>query len=258
MDRRAFLSLSLSGVLAGAFSENVFATTWFPQDFNCLNCKTKNSFNVIGSYGTYIYAWPSKFQNIYWPVTDGNVLYSCKKCYLTLFMWDFDKVPQDKLPDIQKQLVGVKIEGTYKSYTDIPMSRRLEVAEKIYAAFGKDDEFWCRFNRIKGYHYDAEKNQAKADEARTKALELASKMLKDPNNKEPQKVLLLIAGAMKHFLRDDEGAIVELNKALTTKFNDPTLEKEKNSNAEENLNALLKEYIEKIKSDKKPRLMKDQ
>lgn len=257
MDRRAFLSLSLTGVLAGIISEDVFATTWFPQEFTCPNCKTKNTFNVIGSYGTYIYAWPSKYQSIYWPVTDENVLYSCKKCYLSVFMWDFDDLPKDKLLDIQKQLVGVKIEGTYKSYSQIPMSRRLEVAEKIYAVLGMEDEFWCRFYRIKGYHFEAEKNQQKADEARTKALELANKMLKDPKNKEPQKQLLFITGAMKHFLRDDDGAIAELQKVLATKYTNPQLDAEKNNNGERNLNELAKEYIDKIKSPQKPRLMKE-
>lgn len=258
MDRRAFLSLSLTGLVGSLLAKDVFATTWFPKEFTCPNCQTKNTFQVIGSYGSYIYAWPSKYQSIYWPSIDDNVVYSCKKCYLSVFMWDFDELPKDKLPDIQKQLVGVKIEGTFKNYYDIPMSRRLEVAEKIYPVLGKDDEFWCRFYRIKGYHYDAEKNQAKADEARKKALELATKMLKDPQNQEPQKSLWLISGGMKHFLRDDEGAVADLNTTLKTKFNDPTLKKEENDNGERNLNELVKEYLDRIKSDKKPRLMKDQ
>lgn len=192
MDRRAFLSLSLTGVLARSLTKEVYATTWIPQDFVCLNCKTKNTFQVIGSYGTYIYAWPSKYQSIYWPAIDENVVYSCKKCYLSVFMWDFDKLPKEKLPDLQKQLTGVKIEGNFKNYYDIPMSRRLEVAEKIYGALDKDDDFWCWFQRVKGYYYETEKDQKNADEARTKALEIANKMLKDPNNKEPHKQLLFI------------------------------------------------------------------
>lgn len=63
---------------------------------------------------------------------------------------------------------------------------------------------------------------------------------------------------MKHFLRDDEGAIAELQKVLGTKYNAPQLDKEKNENGERNLNELAKEYIDKIKSPQKPRLMKAQ
>lgn len=256
MNRRAFLSLSLTGVMVGSFSKNALAITWFPQEFTCPNCKTKNTFQVVGSYGSYIYGDLSKYQLIYWPLTDDNVVYCCKKCFLSVFMWDFDELPKEKLPEMQKQLQGVKIEGNFKNYYDIPMSRRLEVAEKIYAVLGKEDDFWCRFNRTKGYHYEAEKNPAKADEARTKALELANKMLQDPKNKEPQKELFFIVAAMKHFLRDDDGAIAELQKVLATKFSDPQLDAEKNANGERNLNVLAKEYIDKIKSPQKPRVRK--
>ena len=236
----------------------VLATTWAEKEFVCPVCKTKNTFGVIMSYGSYIYGWPSKYQYIYWPLTDSHVLYSCKKCYLSLLMWDFDKTPQDKLQEVQNALKGVEIKGDYNRYTDIPMSKRLEAAEKVYAALQKDDDFWLEFYRVKGYHYAAEKDQAKADEARKKALDLATRML---NEKEPataKKELWLISGAMKHFLDDDKGALADLNTALGTKYENKKLDKEKNENGEANLSALVKDYIEKIQSPQKPRLMQDQ
>jgi hypothetical protein len=138
------------------------------------------------------------------------------------------------------------------------MSERLEVAEKVYAVLQKDDDFWLQFHRVKGYHYAAEKNQTKADEARKKALDLAARMLNEKDQASPKKELWLISGAMKHFLGDDKGAVDDLNTALKTKYEDKQLDKEKNDNGEANLSALVKEYIEKIHSPQKPRLMKDQ
>src|SRR5687768_16658649 len=95
-------------VLVAAFvlgaSVRAFATTWFPQEHTCPVCKTKNTFLVIGSYGSYIYQWPEKFQLIFWPVTDSPTMYSCKKCHLTTFMWDFEKTPKEKHAEILKQL----------------------------------------------------------------------------------------------------------------------------------------------------------
>ena len=63
---------------------------------------------------------------------------------------------------------------------------------------------------------------------------------------------------MKHFLGDDKGALDDLNTALKTKYENKKLDSEKNENGERNLSALLTEYIEKIQSPQKPRLMQDQ
>jgi hypothetical protein len=239
-------------------SVTVLGTTWVDQEFVCPVCKTKNTFGVIASYGSYIYQWPSKYQVIYWPMTDAHVLYSCKKCYFSLFMGDFEELPQDKLQEIQNALKGIEIKGDYKHYTAIPMSKRLEVAEKMYAALQKNDGFWLMFYRVKGYHYAAEKDQAKADEARKKALDIATQML---NEKEPavqKKELWLISGAMKHFLADDKGALDDLNTAMKTKFEDKKMGKEENENIDANMSAFLKEYIEKVQSPEKPRSMRNQ
>lgn len=236
----------------------VWGITWVDKEFVCPVCKTQNTFAVAASWGSYIYGAPSKYQFIFWPLTDGHVLYSCKKCYLSVLMWDFDKLPQNKLQEIQNALKGVEIKGDYKRYTAIPMSKRLEAAEKVYAVLQKDDYFWLEFYRVKGYHYAAEKNQAKADEARKKALDLAMRMLNEKDQATPKKELWLISGAMKHFLEDDKGALDDLNTALKTKYEDKQLDKEKNENGEANLSTLVKEYIEKIQSPQKPRLMQDQ
>src|SRR5262245_18913079 len=125
-------------------------------------------------------------------------------------MWDFDELPQGKLEEIRAALKGVEIKGNYKRYTEIPMSQRLEAAEKIYAVLQKDDDFWLQFYRVKGYHYAAEKNQTKADEARMKALDLATRMLSEKDRATAKKELWLISGAMKHFLQDDKGALEDL------------------------------------------------
>jgi len=258
MTRKIKAKLAIVALLMTFGAITVLGTTWADEEFVCPVCKTKNTFGVIMSYGSYIYGWPSKYQVIYWPLTDGHVLYSCKKCYLSLLMWDFDKLPQEKLEVVRNALKGIEIKGNYKHYWEIPMSQRLEAAEKIYAVLQKDDNFWLRFYRVKGYHYAAEKDQTKADEARKKALELATRMLNEKDQTTPKKELWLISGAMKHFLGDDKGALDDLNTTLKTKYENKQLDKEKNENGEANLSALVKDYIEKIQSPQKPRSMQDQ
>jgi hypothetical protein len=257
MARKVKAKLAVMVLFMALGAMTVLGTTWADEEFVCPVCKTKNTFGVIMSYGTYIYGWPSKYQLIFWPLTDEHVLYSCKKCYLSVLMWDFDELPQEKLQEIQSALKGVEIKGNYKRYTEIPMSKRLEVAEKVYTVLQKDDNFWLQFHRVKGYHYTAEKNQTKADESRKKALDLATRMLNEKDQATPKKELWLISGSMKHFLGDDKGALDDLNIALKTKYENKQLDKEKNENGEANLSALLKEYIEKIQSPQPPRSMQD-
>ncbi len=228
------------------------ATTWGPSEITCPVCHTKNSFNEIMSYGTYIYGWPSKFQYIFWPATDSSSLYSCKRCHLTLFMWDFKEVPPGKIEDLRAVLADVHADKEYAKYTDMAMSQRLEIAERLYAKLDKDDDFWCRFYRIKGYHLALEKKTIEAGIARGTALELARKMLNDPSHAGEKKELFLISGAMHHFLQDDNSAKGDLEAALAVSYEDKNLTAEQNKNMNANLNGLAKEYLERLEKKTVP------
>jgi len=253
MDRRQFLCLALSIPAIDVLSKPALATTWTEKDFTCPVCATRNTFRVIMSYGTYIYQWPSKYQLIYWPVIDSNSVYCCKKCFVSVFMWDYEQLPKDKIPEITRQLAGVRIGSAFTDYAKVPMSERLEIAEKIYEVLNKKTEFWCWFYRILGYHYSNEKKIDRAAQARKKALELAQKMLNDKDPEISAKELLVISAAMKHFLKDDNGAVSDLNQALKTDYFNKSLDAEKNKNGEQNLNALIDDYLGRIRSAKPPR-----
>jgi len=209
---------------------------------------------VIGSYGSYIYSYPSKYQWLFFPLTDSPTFYLCKKCHLATFMWDFDKLPKEKIAELQKILAGVKVSKNFKEYTEIPVSERLEIMEKIYSVLEKDDVWWERFYRVKGYHYGQEGKAEKASEARKKSLEFTTKFLKDGKSKTPQKLLFYISGAMKHFTLDDKGALEDFQKALETKYQEEGLSADELKNAESGLNERINDYVTRIKSDKKPRL----
>lgn len=236
-----------------AFSTLVLATTWVETEVACPVCQTKNKFRDIMSYGSYIYNWPSKYQFIFWPRTDANVLYTCRKCYLSLFMWDFRKFPADKTAEVQGALAGISLSGSYESYNRIPMSERLAIAEKIYAKLDRDHDFWCDFYRVQGYHLAHEKKSTEADAARRRALELAELMMSDAKRQGSRKELLYIAGAMRHFLNDDPGAVKDLEQGLQLTFNNPSLTAAQNNNANANLNRMLQEYLDGIKNNKIPR-----
>lgn len=232
-------------------SSEVSATKWGAKEVICPICKTTNAFRAIMSYGGYIYNWPSKFQFIFWPLTHRFVLYSCKKCYLTCYMWDFEKIPKEKHEEIKKQLEGVTFDQDYDDYAKIPMSQRLYIAEKVYSVLDRDDEFWCQFYRVMGYHFEEEKKQEEADKARKKALNIAERMLGRKENAGIRKELFLISGAMRHFLKDEKGALHDFKKALRLKYKNKSIPKKQAESKDKYLSELLKEYITEIQNTEK-------
>ena len=235
---------ALAVLAALALATAVSATTWFDAEVDCPICGTSNTFQEIGSYGGYIYSWPSKYQFIFWPLTDRNVVYSCRKCRLTCLMWDFQEVPEEKHGAIGKALEKVAFEGDHKVYSDIPMTQRLDAAEKVYKVLGRDDEFWCKFYRVVGYHHQKAGDIATASDARRKALEIARKMLKSKENDGIRKELLLISGAMRHFLGDDDRALADFRAASKLKYRNASIPQENVEGLERYLTELLAEYIE--------------
>jgi hypothetical protein len=242
-------------LLLGVLSGNSFAITWFPKEFTCPIDNAKNTFLVVGSYGSYIYSYPSKYQWLFFPQTDSPTYYICKKCHLTTYMWDFNELPKDKIPALKKLLADVKVSKEFKEYTELPITERLEIMDKVYSVLDKNEGWWQSFYRVKGYHYGKEGNAAKATEARRKSLELIQKEINGAKSETPKKLLYYISASMKHFLNDDKGALEDLQKSLETKYQEKNAKPEELKNAEEGFNERVKDYVAMINSkDKKPRM----
>ncbi|MEN8120422.1 MAG: DUF2225 domain-containing protein [Bacteroidota bacterium] len=203
-------TLNLVFILTLGFHAN--ATTWFPADHVCPVCKAKNTYQEIGSFGSYIYQWDSKYQYIYWPFTDSPSIYCCPDCHFSTFMGDFDSIPANKIDTIKAFLQTTKFDKEYEDYLNIPITTRLEIAEKVYKILGRNNEFWCQFYRVKGYHYDKKDNE-KALKSRTKALELAKLMIADTLNSGKEKENYFIIAAMNNFIGQKDSAIAYLDKA---------------------------------------------
>lgn len=224
----------------------VAATSWLPRKVTCPLCGTVNTFSSVLSGGGYVYRWPSKYQYVFWPYTDGKAAYSCKKCRLTCFMEDFSKVPAEKHEALRRALAAVTFSGQYRNYSKIPMSRRLEAAEKVYTVLGKDDRSWCHFYRVMGYHYGEENLQDKAAASRRKALALAGKMLEEQADKGTAKELLLISGAMKRLLEDEAGALKDFRAAAGLTYSDSRMKKADAEAKDAYLSHLLGLFIDEM------------
>lgn len=218
---------------------NTNATTWFPAKHKCPICNKKSTYQNIGSWGSYIYHWDSKYQYIYWPMTESPSIYCCPKCQFSSYLWDFDSIPKNKIDTLKQYLKTIKLNKKYKDYMQIPITTRLEIAENVYRILGKDDNFWCEFYRILGYHYEETQNHSKAYENRCKAIKIANTMLLNEHYQGQEKELFYILATMNYKINQIDTALLYLNKAIPLIYNNKQWE-EKNSN---NLNAYLSELI---------------
>jgi len=182
-------------------------------------------------------------------------------------MGDFATIPQDKLPAVREALKDVTLpqqkerpaEPTWENatYKELPVSARLVVAEKVYRALGRtEDEFWDHFYRVLGYHFDAEEKKAEADGARRKSLAIIERTLADKSKEGVRKELLYISGAVKHFLRDDTGALADFEAAKKLTYSNQNDKPENNKGFDGYLSKLIDEYIEMLRKGEGPRTMK--
>jgi len=216
---------------------------------------------VWGSYGNYIYQFPSKYQLVFWPYTDDDAWYSCRKCRLTIFMGDFESIPAEKIPDLNKALAATTLPPqperptreslNHPPYLEIPMSAKLVVAEKVYQALGRTDaDFWNHFYRVVGYHSST---PVEADQARQKSIAITEKLLADKANEGRRKELLYVLGAMRHFVGNDPAALKSFEEAGKIRYESKDLKPEQNKGYDDYLSKLISEYIEMIHKGEGPR-----
>jgi hypothetical protein len=223
-----------------------FSTTWAPVEKKCPFCGTKSEYYEIMSYGSYIYEYPSKYEYIFWPFIDGKLLYCCKKCWFTCYAWDFDSIPKGKRAEVKQVLDRLGVWETNGAYTVVPMYYRLKIAEEIYKLYDKNDEFWCHFYRIKGYHLAYEDKKEEAAQARRQALEIAERMLEDDNNAGIFKELCYITGAMKYLLGYTPDALQDFKRARQLVYQKAGMDKISQGNFDDFLNRLIDDYLEKF------------
>jgi len=252
--RRKIEALILTAFLGASIA--VLATTWASKDMECPLCGKTTKMEVIASYGSYIYNWPSKHQLIFWPVTTGYGLYFCQHCHLAMFMGDFQDLANEKKEKrdaIAKAIAPLKKKQPDKRYYEIPMPYRLKIAEAAYQKLEKDDAFWCRFYRVQGYHLDGAGDQQGAKAARIKALKLAEKMIEEKVPEPPQKELVFIKGSMQYFTGQKELAKATLKQVPETPIKpSKTITAEHAKNATVYLDGLANDTLKLIEKGEVP------
>jgi hypothetical protein len=134
----------------------VSAITWLPsnkmdpltgQKIACLN---------VGSFGGYIYEYPSKYDLVFWALTDEKWICFNPKNGYGAFNGDFEEVTEEEKATLTKWLKeNYKPDQAPKSHLE-----KLQWLEKVYGQRKMDDAFFCQFYRLMAYMHADDKEKS--------------------------------------------------------------------------------------------------
>lgn len=208
MNRIAF---ALIGFLLAGTAE---ATTWAPSQKTDPLTGEKVPAHEIMSYGGYIYRWPSKYDLVFWPLTDEMWICLNPNNGFAAFNPDFEKVS-----DQEKKTLKEWLAKNYKP-SQVPKSHEEKLAwlENVYRQRKMDDDFWCKFYRLMAYVH--RKDQKKSMEYVRKAIPLLEAKLKaNPQGIGKIEVLFLLG---EYYRRTGEAdkSTTYFAQAKTAKYKD--------------------------------------
>ncbi len=167
------------------------------------------------SSGSYIYHWPSKYDQVFWPLTDPSGIWFCRKSGFTAFIGDFE------LSAAERASLSAHLPQVYeKPVRDRPdIGRLLELLQQSYSQRQTSRESQIRLLRVLAYYNDAElQDYAAATGFRRQALAMIEEELLQASLEEVLKLeYLFVASAYYRELGEVEKSdqmLLDLETAL--------------------------------------------
>jgi hypothetical protein len=149
------------------------------------------------SSGSYIYSWPGKEDQVFWPMTDDSWLWFNPKSGYGAFGDDFAELEGDSLHRVKTWLAA----HYDKSKPPVTRIEKLAWLEQIYGQRGMDEDFWCFFNRLMAFEY-SELDPAKSLDYVKKAVPMLERQLVNPKSDDDRIAALYLLGEYKRRLGD--------------------------------------------------------
>lgn len=195
-------------------AKTVHATTWGSSSMTDPLNGEKVPAKVIMSYGSYIYGWPSKYDLVFWPLTDENYICLNPTNGYAAFNSDFEKVSdEDKVPLTKWLAENFKPSQVPTSYEE-----KLAWLEKVYRQRKMDDDFWCRFYRLLAYVHQEDQVESLAYVKKAIPL-LEAKLKSNPEEADRIEVLFLL-GEYYRRTGDKEKTKAYFSQVKTAKYKD--------------------------------------
>ena len=144
-----------------------------------------------GSWGSYIYGWPSKFDQIFWPYTDEESIWFCPASGLTFFVDDFEELAGPELEAV-RDFLRMEFDPTE---SEPSLRRKLELLEGVYGyRMEQDPAFGAWMLRLLAVNYEMHLDDREAAQGyRTRALEMTIELLEGEIDLERRLESLFIA-----------------------------------------------------------------
>ena len=203
-------------IVSYLWSGSVNATTWAETTRNDpILEREKCSVFIPTSYGSYVYALPSKYDLVFWPFIDSNSIWFCKKSGFISFMGDFEEMPA-----AEKKVIAAYLKDNYvQQRKALSLRDRLLLLEKLYALRKMDESSRIRILRIFAYYYESELNdQLAARKYREMALgKIKQALSADIDNAARIDYLFVAAAYEREFgnIKSSDSYVKLLNEVLS-------------------------------------------
>jgi hypothetical protein len=149
------------------------------------------------SFGSYIYSWPGKEDQVFWPFTDEAWLRFNPKSGYGAFGEDFESLEGEALERVKAWLAD------HYDRRKPPRTRLEKLAwlEQLYELRGVDDDFRCFYYRLMAFEY-SESDPAASLEYVRKALPLLERQLVIATNADERLPVLYLLGEYHRRLGD--------------------------------------------------------
>jgi hypothetical protein len=125
------------------------------------------------SWGSYIYSWPGKEDQVFWPATDDNWLWFNPKSGYGAFGDDFAKLKDPQLTRVRTWLAA----NYDREHPPRTRLEKLAWLERIYGQRDMGAEFWCFFNRLMAFEYSTTEPTRSLEYVRKTLPQLESRLL---------------------------------------------------------------------------------
>lgn len=149
------------------------ATTWgeetIKDPISGKNCKV----SMPASSGSYVYHWPEKYDQVFWPLTDPMGIWICPVSGFASFIGDIELKPDEK------SAIAAFLKGALPLAKAAEPGAVLERLEAVYALRTLAPDAKSRIVRALAYQYQSNGRQAKADALRAQAGAIMEQRLGD-------------------------------------------------------------------------------
>lgn len=131
------------------FCSIVLSVTWGDTQLTDPLTGEKVAAKSIGSYGSYIYNWPSRYDYVFFPLTELNWICINRRNGYGAFNPHFEDLDEKE---------KVRVKGWLEKNYDVknpPQTHEEHLLwlEKVYGQRKMHGSFWCRFYRLMAYFY---------------------------------------------------------------------------------------------------------